>query len=85
MDNRLTAAKAKAETSRKERELADKDLNAAFFRTFNSRDGERVLAYLRGTYVFGVLLPTATADELRHREGQRSIVAEIEQRKEKAK
>jgi hypothetical protein len=74
-----------AEAKRKLREQAELDLNSAFFKTFNSRHGQQVLTYLRGAYIFGILPPQATADELRHREGQRSIVAEIEQRKEKAK
>jgi hypothetical protein len=64
---------------------AEADLDAAFAKTFNSRHGQIVLTYLRGKYIFGILPPEAIDQALRHREGQRSIVAEIEQRKERAK
>lgn len=78
--NKQQQAKAMEEAARFQREL-----DVAFFKTFNSLHGQRVLQYLRGTYVFGILAPDATDAELRHREGQRSIIAEIEQRKERAK
>lgn len=78
--NKKQQAEAVAEKQQREREL-----DAAFFKTFNSLHGQRVLQHLRGTYVFGILSPDATDAELRHREGQRSIIAEIEQRKERAK
>lgn len=60
------------------------DLNKAFFRTFSSRDGEQVLNYLRGAFIFEILPASATADELRYREGARSVVALIEIRKAQA-
>lgn len=56
-------------------------LNAAMARTFSTPEGQVVLQYLRQSYINTILPPSATDGEIRYREGQRSVVAVIEQRK----
>lgn len=72
-------AKPKAEIPQQER-----DLDAAIFRCFNTRDGRTTLEYLRGALINEILGPDATDNQLRYREGQRSVVGLLEMRKARA-
>lgn len=56
-------------------------LNAAIARCFNTADGQHVLGYLRSVYVYSILPPDAKGRELAYREGARSVVAVLDQRK----
>ncbi len=60
-------------------ELAENemDLALAAARCFRGRDGEKVMAYLRGVTLDRALGPGAPDALLRHLEGQRQLVAHI--------
>ena len=58
----------------------EKRLNDAFAACFRDVAGERALAYLRSITLFNVTGGKATDAELRHLEGQRFLMALIEQR-----
>ena len=57
---------------------ANLDLNRTFTRCFRSPDGQRVLAHLRKMTLERALGPAAPDTLLRHLEGQRQLVAHIE-------
>lgn len=59
-------------------ETAKTNLARAFARTFNSPDGQRVLAHLRSITFDRYFGPEATESTLRYVEGQRALVASIE-------
>lgn len=50
----------------------------AFTRTFGGRDGQIVLRHLRRVFLARRVASTASDSELRHVEGQRSVVAYVE-------
>ena len=54
------------------------ELAKAFARCFGTRDGAVVLTHLRRLTVERALGPEAAAPMLRHLEGQRQLVAQIE-------
>ncbi len=58
-------------------EDSDDRLARAFARCFRGPDGEIVLAHLRRCFLDRRVPPTASDAELRHVEGQRSVVAHI--------
>lgn len=58
----------------------DDRINADFVSLFGSELGQRVLKHLRKVTIEMVAGPFITNDELRHLEGQRFLVALIEQR-----
>lgn len=58
----------------------EKRLNDAFAACFREIHGQRALDYLRSLTLFNVTGPKATDAELRHLEGQRFLMALIEQR-----
>lgn len=60
------------------RQMSDDELKSAFARCFITRDGLIVLSFLRRLTIERYLGPSATADELRHLEGQRHLVKQIE-------
>lgn len=66
-----------ADVSDPETPEGDRELALAFARCFQGRDGDRVLAYLRGTTLERALGPGAPDTLLRHLEGQRQLVAHI--------
>ncbi len=49
----------------------------AFARLFSTQDGRQVLGYLQAITFQRALGPTSTDDQLRHMEGQRSMMAAI--------
>lgn len=60
---------------------AEHRLNALFHECFATPSGREVLAYLRRMTIETVGGPETSNDTLRHMEGQRFIVAVIEQRR----
>lgn len=58
----------------------EKRLNDAFAACFRDLPGQRALDYLRSLTLFNVTGPKTTDAELRHLEGQRFLLALIEQR-----
>ena len=55
----------------------DRELRLAYARCFGGPDGEKVLKHLRAITLERALGPSATADMLRHIEGQRQLVSYI--------
>lgn len=53
---------------------ADRKLALAFHEVFSTPAGKQVLDYLRASYVHSIMPPEATDQQLRYREGQRSVV-----------
>ncbi|MBL4837657.1 MAG: hypothetical protein JKY34_08760 [Kordiimonadaceae bacterium] len=78
---RLEQTQAKLDRLRK-KDKASKSLIQAVHRTFNTADGDLILAWLKGV-AFAAVDPRdmrdATGLELAHREGQRFIVARIDE------
>lgn len=60
------------------RQMGDEELRTAFAKCFITREGKIVLSFLRRLTIERYLGPDATADELRHLEGQRHLVKQIE-------
>jgi len=56
----------------------DRDLHQAYARCFSGPDGTKVLAHLRALTLDRALGPDASAETLRHVEGQRQLVAYIQ-------
>lgn len=56
---------------------AGRDLRLAYARCFNGPDGEKVLNHLRALTLDRALGPDASAQSLRHMEGQRQLVVYI--------
>lgn len=56
--------------------MTDAEVDEMMLAVFGEAGGQRVLGVLANRYGV-VLLPTATDAELRHREGQRSVLADI--------
>lgn len=56
---------------------AERALSVAYARCFSGPHGERVLAHLRALTVERALGPDASAELLRHTEGQRQLVHAI--------
>jgi len=54
-----------------------RDLRLAYARCFSGPDGEKVIKHLRAITLDRALGPDASADMLRHVEGQRQLVAYI--------
>ena len=62
------------------------ELNRLFFRVFNTEDGQKVLKYLRSiTIEQPVFIPGEEASYGFCREGQNSLVREIEKRVQRAR
>lgn len=59
-------------------EMSREEISQAFSRCFISREGKIVLSFLRHLTVERSLGPDASAEELRHLEGQRCLVRQIE-------
>lgn len=59
---------------------AEARLNSAVLATFRGPAGQLVMQWLRQSYINEILGPEASDGALRHREGQRSVVAAIEMR-----
>jgi hypothetical protein len=57
---------------------AGRDLRLAYARCFNGPDGEKVLNHLRTLTLDRALGPDASAQMLRHTEGQRQLVIYIQ-------
>jgi len=55
----------------------DRELRLAYARCFSGPDGEKVLKHLRAITLERALGPSATAEMLRHIEGQRQLVSYI--------
>jgi len=62
-------------TDRAADDQGEPDVSLAFARCFTGRDGERALDHLRRLILDRRLPPSASDAELRHLEGQRSVVA----------
>jgi hypothetical protein len=56
----------------------NKKIEYSYVRTFNTTDGQKVLQHLRELTVERFLGPDATDNQLRHLEGQRALVRQIE-------
>ncbi|HEY9078428.1 hypothetical protein [Magnetovibrio sp.] len=72
-------ARARADGGGGGEDLPDPDraLRLAYARCFGSADGEKVLDHLRAITLERTLGPSASADMLRHIEGQRQLVSYI--------
>ena len=58
--------------------MKDKKIEQSYTRTFGTADGARVLEHLRSLTVMRFLGSDATDNQLRHLEGQRALVRQIE-------
>lgn len=58
----------------------ERTINLACAAAFAGADGQAVIEYLKSITIKAVAGPHVSSDELRHREGQRFIVAIIDQR-----
>lgn len=63
------------ETTDRPHDDGEPDVSLAFARCFAGRDGEHALDHLRRLILDRRLPPSASDAELRHLEGQRSVVA----------
>jgi hypothetical protein len=57
--------------------LEQKDMERVFTRLFSTDDGKRALSYLQTMTFQRAYGPTVSDEQLRHTEGQRSLVATI--------
>ncbi|MCL1785555.1 MAG: hypothetical protein FWG39_00180 [Alphaproteobacteria bacterium] len=62
-----------------------KDIEKSYTRAFGTADGARVLEHIREITVMRFLGPDATDNQLRHLEGQRALVRQIENLIERGK
>ncbi len=60
------------------RQMSNEEIKTAFAKCFITREGGIVLSFLRRLTIERYLGPAASADELRHLEGQRHLVKQIE-------
>jgi len=66
------------ETGAEQGTAANRDLSRAFARCFATADGQQVLAHLRRLTLDRALGPAASDAQLRHLEGQRQLVTQIQ-------
>lgn len=59
-------------------QMGDEEIRTAFAKCFKTGEGMIVLSFLRRLTVERYLGPDASGDELRHLEGQRHLVKQIE-------
>ena len=57
--------------------MTDEEIRMSFVKCFGSREGRIVLSFLKRVTMERYLGPDCTSDELRHLEGQRSLIGYI--------
>lgn len=78
-------AKQGQRPERQQSDDPDARLSKAFHECFSTPAGAMVLDHLRGAFISSVMGPDATDQQLRYREGQRSVVGIIDTRIKEAR